>query len=407
MRSVVRWVLCLSFVLATMPVTTYAQSEDSDYLVRPGDSLWKIARDHGCSVEELQQANHLDGDKILAGERLVIPVEGRLAQPIRHSSADKVDSNILPKLMKKYGFRPPAKFKALVVEITFNRGRTKVVSERRYDYRGTSDDSAGWNPASTVKLYAAIAALQKVRSFGMTRDARVSFIGKRKKYSTTVRQLVKDAINESDNIAYNRLVQLAGFDYLHERFFTSRNGLPHSALMRAYEQSKWKSMGESVSLRNAPLIKLRQWKKGKKTIGATSGEAKVECYGAACTSLADLAEAMKRLMLQEQLPNKKTFRLETYDLYMLRKAMREERRRGNEVVDNLTKGYGQGGLILYSKPGYSDEWFSDNVYVYDRRQRRKAWIVTLAGYPGRNSLNQAASIFGKIIRKGGFEKSSR
>lgn len=44
------------------------------YIVRPGDSLWEIARRFGVSVERLAEANGIsDPSRILVGQRLIIP----------------------------------------------------------------------------------------------------------------------------------------------------------------------------------------------------------------------------------------------------------------------------------------------------------------------------------------------
>jgi murein DD-endopeptidase MepM/ murein hydrolase activator NlpD len=45
------------------------------HVVRPGDTLWSIARRHGVELEALVQANQLDTrHRVRVGERLVIPV---------------------------------------------------------------------------------------------------------------------------------------------------------------------------------------------------------------------------------------------------------------------------------------------------------------------------------------------
>jgi membrane-bound lytic murein transglycosylase D len=46
------------------------------YRVRSGDSLLAIARRHGVSVKEIQQANQLRGTRIIAGQTLEIPSRG-------------------------------------------------------------------------------------------------------------------------------------------------------------------------------------------------------------------------------------------------------------------------------------------------------------------------------------------
>jgi len=46
------------------------------YKVRAGDSLLAIAKRHGVSVSDIQEANRLQGTRILAGQTLEIPTRG-------------------------------------------------------------------------------------------------------------------------------------------------------------------------------------------------------------------------------------------------------------------------------------------------------------------------------------------
>lgn len=48
-------------------------SAQAEYEVRPGDTLWGIARRHGITVDELKAANGLAGPKIKAGQTLAVP----------------------------------------------------------------------------------------------------------------------------------------------------------------------------------------------------------------------------------------------------------------------------------------------------------------------------------------------
>ena len=50
-----------------------ADDAETRYFVRQGDSLWKIARKHGTTVEELRTANDLRGSRIYAGQVLTVP----------------------------------------------------------------------------------------------------------------------------------------------------------------------------------------------------------------------------------------------------------------------------------------------------------------------------------------------
>jgi LysM repeat protein len=48
-------------------------------VVQPGDTLWSIAGDHAPArdrfgtIEDIRRLNHLDGYRIRAGQRLVLP----------------------------------------------------------------------------------------------------------------------------------------------------------------------------------------------------------------------------------------------------------------------------------------------------------------------------------------------
>ena len=104
-------------------------------------------------------------------------------------------------------------------------------------------------------------------------------------------------------------------------------------------------------------------------------------------------------MLQEQLDPGESFGLPTADLTRrLRRTMRADRRRGDEVVDALARHFDPGARY-YHKAGFAGDWYSDNVYIYDTT-RSERWIVVMAGYPGRRALSQAADILGDIMASG-------
>ena len=57
---------------------------------------------------------------------------------------------------------------------------------------------------------------------------------------------------------------------------------------------------------------------------------------------------------------------------------------------------------VYHKAGYSQGWYSDVAYI-DIPGRSHAYIVALAGYPGRDSLDAAAQTIGAIVASGVLE----
>ena len=412
------------FAIVSAPITysenvapeVIAAAEATTYIVISGDILGKIAQKHGCTIAQIQKANRMTNDQIKIGQKLlipncqsgnpesVVPLVPEAVAPVPTAARGKwwkrvgVNTTALPKLMAEEGFKPPQKFMALIIEFTFDETRQVVVKERAFDYRGTSSQNSGWNPASAIKIFAAIAALRRIDELGFSSRAHVTFHGAQN-YTTTVHELIEAAIINSNNIAYNRVAQLASFDKLHNELLTAKFGITQTALNRGYELSKWQEMGENPSLRVSPSITLVEGNK-KTTLPAANSKANAVCSSAACTSLQDLAESSRRLMLQEQLPAEESFNLKTEDLIMLRRAMRSpDRTRGTEMVDRFAAEFKDSRVKFYSKPGFSSDWFTDNAYIFDPTQNQ-AWIVVMSGYPGRHSLDSAATAIAKIIHSG-------
>ena len=371
------------------------------YTVVAGDILGVIAGRFGCAISEVQAANNISGDLIRVGQTLRIPEECS-GEPVEVVQVSRVrtggrDTDTLPRLMRERGFDPPSRFKALVLAIDFNASRSQVVGEQLFDYDGTGDDT-DWNPASTVKLFAAIAAMQEIRDLGFTGSATLRFDGDE---SFTLDALVQEALGPSSNIAYNYLVTFVGHDNINDGFFSGQNGFQDTALRRPYERSAWMEMGYSSSFRTSPEIVISE--NGRtRTLEAREGDADVDCSGSACTTLRDLAECMRRLMLQEQLPSAEHYGLSRHELLTIRRTLRSlGRSRGEEVVDALRESFPGDGVNLYHKAGFSGDWYSDTVYIYDpQRYPTQAWIVALAGYPGRDSLTEAAELIGELIAEG-------
>lgn len=61
--------------------TALAASADAGqiYTVKSGDSLWKLARQHGLSVAAIKQANNLSSDMLKIGQQIRIPTAGAAA----------------------------------------------------------------------------------------------------------------------------------------------------------------------------------------------------------------------------------------------------------------------------------------------------------------------------------------
>ncbi|MBI4003872.1 MAG: peptidoglycan DD-metalloendopeptidase family protein [Candidatus Omnitrophica bacterium] len=98
MRSTA-WALCLVFVsgcATTLPPQAFPPTQGipslsgSYHVVRRGETLWRIARSYGLSVERLAAVNRLPSARQLAvGQRLFIPLpaeSGQFLWPVRGST---------------------------------------------------------------------------------------------------------------------------------------------------------------------------------------------------------------------------------------------------------------------------------------------------------------------------------
>src|SRR5262249_17049498 len=91
--------------------------------------------------------------------------------------------------------------------------------------------------------------------------------------------------------------------------------------------------------------------------------------------------------------------LEAEDLKLLRRALSTPRPRGMNVVDGLRAGLGAPELRAYHKPGFALQWMSDAVFLeLDATHQR--YLVALAGYPGRESLDAASRGMGGLSGSG-------
>jgi hypothetical protein len=320
--------------------------------------------------------------------------------------------------MRELGFRPPKKFRALLIRLELSADRSRVVGRQVFDYGGLATRIDGWNPASTIKLYAAVSAIERLNRLGYGPEATVTFHYPRGDKTFTLEKLFEDAVHWSNNVAHNRMVQLAGFDNLNGPKGTlKRAGLHQSAIMRAYATREWEAEGHAKSLRIAPRITLRQpasrrYRARKSTLPAAKGKAKTKCHGAACTSVSDLGKMMCRLMLHEQLPASKRLYLgegprQGPMLAFLRQRLNRARSASDPIWSALEKRLvpesqrgkpERGGYQLFRKSGFSQDWKSDNFYIYQPHSRVR-WIVVMAAYPGPRSLDQAADVIARIIKE--------
>jgi Beta-lactamase enzyme family len=198
------------------------------------------------------------------------------------------------------------------------------------DYRGTADALDFW-PASTIKLYAVIAALELLHERGFDLDATLTFEHRNEDETwtldcaRTIRELISEVFRRSSNEDYTLLLRFVGIDRMNTKFLTPERGFPHSALMRGYV------IGRPWEYRRAEpqRITVRALDGKTDVIEHTwSGRFYAEERGATVidsrtgnvTSPRELAECLRRVLFAEHLPEAERYRLSAMQLAFLREG---------------------------------------------------------------------------------------
>jgi hypothetical protein len=169
-------------------------------------------------------------------------------------------------------------------------------------------------PASTVKVVAALAALDFVGSLGFTGAAQVAFDSGAADAGTadTLRAIIDRAVLVSSNDDYDLTVLVAGLDRLNEKFLTAANGFPTTILERSYT---------GRGIRDSPGLTLTE---GGRIVRVEARRGR-EDYGCPdhgnCADLFELTEAVRRVMLAAEIPAAERFPLDPADLAALQDAL--------------------------------------------------------------------------------------
>ncbi len=320
------------------------------------------------------------------------------------AQAPAVDSETLPRLLAERGFTPPEGFKALVVRLA--RSEHGAFETRYFDWNGTADDREDWWPASSIKIFAAVAALERISELGFPLRTWVTYHyegdGEPDPVVRRFDQIVRLAIAQSNNPAFDMLVELVGFDDINSRFFVPRNGFRSTVFLRGYSNRDRDPETRVNSARPSPAITLRYGRR-EREIPARVGEGSYDCPDEGnCTTLLDLAEAMRRIMLHEHLPERERYRLDEDALALLREAMAVARNR--RLADIFDETFGEIPVQTWHKPGYALRWISDTIFIH-RTDTDERWIVAMAARPDRRTLDDAAGHIASLLRAGALSGS--
>jgi hypothetical protein len=259
------------------------------------------------------------------------------------------------------GYPVPAGANVYAAKIT----RTPAgLSYDDYQAGGGALGSAFW-PASSIKVLAAVGALEFVNKLGFTGAATVSFAGGG---SWTIRSIYDAAIRVSSNPDYDLLVQIAGVDWLNKEFLTVARGFPVTVIQRSYG---------GIDVMTSPAITLTEGGR-KTTLPARSGHVDTDCPQGNCSNLFEMSESVRRVVLNDEIPASERFRIDRTDVAGLSADLLAAEGWFGPAV---TRVLGAGARI-YSKPGYVTDLDCMDVTLIEAKGKRLLLAATVPDAQG-------------------------
>lgn len=222
--------------------------------------------------------------------------------------------------------------------------------------------AADFWPASSIKVLAALGALDFARSLGYTGAASVTFDDGGP--SRTLRSIYEPAIRYSSNYDYDLLVRIAGRDRLNGEFLTARNGFPVTAISRSYS---------GLEFDESPAMILEEGDR-RTYVPVRKADRDPECDAGNCSDLFEMTEAVRRIVLSDALPPEQRFDLDPADIDGLAQALLDADGFFTEAVADVL---GPGARI-WSKPGdAADRDCLDVAFVESRTGKRFLLAATV------------------------------
>lgn len=276
------------------------------------------------------------------------------------------------------GFRMPAGAGVYAARITKEAGGLAYE-----DFQG-GIGALGTNfwPASSIKVLAAIGALEFVGQQGFTGAATVAFGNGAPR---TIQSIYDAAVRISDNAAYDALVEIAGVDYLNREFLTPARGFPSTVIQRSY------TVGGN--LRTNPALTLVEGTR-RVVIPARSGRVETACPQGQCSNLFEMSESVRRLVLHNEIPQAERFRIASTDVIGLNSALLGAEGWFEPAVGRVLGA----GARIYGKPGETPTRDCLDVTLIEGRDGRRYLLSATVpqragGCPALVNLAQAALKF--------------
>lgn len=291
-------------------------------------------------------------------------------------AAATADRETLDVGFERRGYKPPRGSFALAARIERGAGQPAFAYLSRGDDGFVNSDGNFW-PASSVKLIAAVGALTTLRAHGLTGDARIDFEDHRGRWRKKVERLYGAAITRSSNLAYDRLIRVAGFDEINQDLLTEERGFRYGALQRAFAP-RW----DASPLRESPEIRFSEGEL-EGVLPARSGTYRVEGCPERdnCFSLFELLDALSRVVLHDDLPPEARFDLDRRDLDRLKSFLAQSKSGFAESAEQI---FGDQTRI-FNKRGYSPAFdMIDHALIVNQRNGRRYLLAASVRFKKRD-----------------------
>jgi hypothetical protein len=222
-------------------------------------------------------------------------------------------------------------FRKWAVVCVVREGKDGAPAFDWHDYRGTADRKDFW-PASAIKLYAVIAALELLHEKGCDLDTTAIFEHQEKDgrwvldTARTMREMMSEVFRRSSNEDYTLLLRLVGVDWMNTHFLTAERGFPNSALMRGYVKGKpWEYVREErqrvrlVAQDGARSVVLEHVWSGR-AYAQERGCTIIDAKTGNVTTPREMADCLRRVMFHERLREAERFRISAEQLRFLREG---------------------------------------------------------------------------------------
>ena len=249
------------------------------------------------------------------------------------TSSAPVDQPPLPALLSGDGYELPAGASVYAVKVL---GPSDHITGYASYEAGDGAYGTDFWPASSIKVVVAVGALQFLHTMGFSGAATVSADDG---WTSTVRDLYDAALRHSSNEAYDQLVQIAGYDWLNNAFLTPANGFPTTVVQRSYS---------GIDITTSPAITVTEGAR-QTVIPARASTADYGCPEAGnCSDLFELVDAVRRVVLDAEVPPADRFPIDAADVAGLTDALAGA---GGFMTSGVTAALGDGSVV-YDKPGW-------------------------------------------------------